>query len=359
LPYTPFAMTTYYIQAANTELWVTDAAITFTPQDEAETLSGAYAIAGLVDCHSHSTFDLSSHDLQPGAAETVAANMRDYFSAGVTAIRDAGGVSMAAVEARDPHIVAAGRFLAPPGRYFTDWILPTEADGLVAAATAQVAAGATWVKVVDDWFSPDSGRVEQHYDPSTLTDVVLAVHAAGARVAMHCMDTASVEAALASGVDSVEHGCNVQPEQIERMAAAGTAWCPTIALISGFMLHQEVPDPDYQTRVRAFYNEDLAVLLPQAAALGVPILAGSDTIPPADFWQEIAALHRYGLDAEAALASATTTARSYLGLPDLQEGAPADVVLYDADPRHDPGVLQRPALVMVGGEVIGKGGGSA
>jgi imidazolonepropionase-like amidohydrolase len=349
-------MTTYRVRAANIELWAADGTITFAPQDDAETLSGAYAIAGLVDCHAHSTFDLSDRDLQPGAAETVAANMRDYYAAGVTAIRDAGGVSMAAVEARDPRILAAGRFLAPPGRYFTDWTLPTEADGLVAAATGQVAAGATWVKIVDDWFSPESGRVEQHYEPSTLTDVVQAVHAAGARVAMHCMDTASVEAALVSGVDSVEHGCNIQPEQIERMAAAGTPWCPTITLVSGFMLHQEVPDPDYQTRVRAFYNEGLAVLLPQAAALGVPILAGSDTIPPADFWQEIAALHRYGLDAETAIASATSTARSYLGLRDLEEGAPADVVLYDADPRDDPEVLERPALVMVGGEVIAKRG---
>ena len=351
-------MTEYHVRAANIELWVTDGKITFSPQDDAETLSGAYAIAGLVDCHSHSTFDLSDRDLQPGAAQTVAANMRDYFAAGVTAIRDAGGVSMAAVEARDPRIVAAGRFLAPPGRYFPDWILPTEPDGLVAAAMAQVAAGATWVKVVDDWFSPHNGRVEQHYDPTTLADVVFAVHAAGARVAMHCMDTASVEAALVSGVDSVEHGTNIQPEQIERMAVAGTAWCPTITLIRSFMLQQEVPDPEFQRRTRTFYNEELAVLLPMAAALGVPILAGSDTIPPADFWQEIATLHHYGLDAETAIASATTTARSYLGLRGIEEGAPADIVLYHADPRDDPEVLRRPALVMVDGEVIADAGTS-
>jgi imidazolonepropionase-like amidohydrolase len=345
-------MTTYHVRAANAELWVTGSGtITNTPLNDAEVLTGAYAIAGLVDCHAHSTFDLSDRGLQRGAAETVAANMDDYFVAGVTAIRDAGGVSMAAVEARDRRIIAAGRFLAPAGRYFTDWTLPTEASELIAASMAQVAAGATWVKVVGDWFSPDNGRVEQHYDPSTLTEVADAVHAAGARVAMHCMDTASVEAALVSGVDSVEHGCNIQPGQIERMAAAGTAWCPTITLVSGFMLHEDIPDPEYRTRVRAFYDEELIVLLPRAAALGVPILAGSDTIPPADFWREIATLHRYGLDPETALAAATTTARSYLGLHDLQEGAPADIVLYDADPRLDPEVLQRPALVMIDGEV--------
>lgn len=178
------------------------------------------------------------------------------------------------------------------------------------------------------------------------------VHGAGARVAMHCMDTASVEAALDSGVDSIEHACNAQASQIERMAAQGIAWCPTIALVGGFMLDQDLPDPDYQVRVRRFYAEELRELLPRAAALGVTILAGSDTIPPARFWQEIAALHRYGLAPDAALASATTAARAHLGLHDLDEGSPADVVLYDADARNDPEILQRPSLVMVAGEIV-------
>jgi imidazolonepropionase-like amidohydrolase len=285
----------------------------------------------------------------------VAANVQDYFSAGVTAIRDAGGRSMAAVEASGPRLIAAGRFLAPPGRYFTDWTLPTEADGLVEAALGQIQAGSTWVKIVDDWFSPTTGRVEQHYDPATIGQVVTAVHAAGARVAMHCMDTASVEAALDAGVDSIEHGCNAQAAQVERMAAQGVAWCPTITLIRRAMLAPGLPDPDYVVRVRRFYEEELTQLLPRAATLGVTILAGSDTIPPAEFWQEIATLHRYGLDPETALAAATTSARAYLGLHDLGEGSPADVVLYDADPRNDPEVLASPSLVIVAGEIVARG----
>jgi imidazolonepropionase-like amidohydrolase len=352
--YPPRVLAIYHVQAGNIELWVSEGRIRFTPQDDAETLSGAFAIAGLVDCHSHSTFDLSNRGLPAGSRAVVEANMRDYFAAGVTAIRDAGGLSMAAVEALSPRLIAAGRFLAPPGRYFTDWTLPTEAGHLVEAARAQIQAGAAWVKIVDDWFSPTTGRVEQHYEPSTVAEVVVAAHAAGARVAMHCMDTASVDAALDSGVDSIEHGCNIQASQIERMAAAGTAWCPTVTLISGFMSRQ-LPDPDYKVRVRRFYSEELKELLPQAAALGITILAGSDTIPPADFWQEIATLQRYGLDPDTALASATTAARAYLGLPDLDDGAPADVVLYEADPRNDPEILQRPSLVMVAGEIVATG----
>ena len=348
-------MNAYHIQASNIELWVRDGRVTFAPQDDAVFLSGAFAIAGLVDCHAHSTLDVSGRGFATGSRELVDANVRDYFTAGVTAIRDAGGVSMAAVEARGPRLIAAGRFLAPAGRYFTDWTLPTEADGLAAAGRAQVEAGASWVKIIDDWFSPTTGHVEQHYDADVLTNVVRAVHESGARVAMHCMDTASVEAALQSGIDSIEHGCNIQLSQLERMAAAGIAWCPTITLVSGFMLDQELPDPEFQARARRFYTDELKDLLPRAAALGVTILAGSDTIPPAEFWREVATLHRYGLDPDVALASATTTARAYLGLHDIEEGSPADVVLYAADPRNDPEVLQRPSLVMVGGEIVAAG----
>jgi imidazolonepropionase-like amidohydrolase len=345
-------MGAYHVLTNNIELWVRDGAITFHSQDGSETVSSAFAIAGLVDSHSHSTLDLSGAGLAPGSAEVVDANLQDYFAAGVTAIRDTGGVSMAAVDARGPRLVAAGRFLAPPGRYITEWTLPTSADQLAEAARAQVAAGAAWVKIVGDWFSPTTGLVEQHYSPETLIAAVRTVHSIGARVAMHCMDFTSVEAALEAGIDSIEHGCNLTVSQIERMAAAGTAWCPTITLVSSVMNSQELPDPDYQARVRRFYNEELYELLPRAAGLGVTILAGSDTLPPADFWQEIANLHRYGLEPQAALASATTAARTYLGLHDLGEGSPADLVLYEADPRNDPEILRRPSLVMVAGKIV-------
>jgi imidazolonepropionase-like amidohydrolase len=273
--------------------------------------------------------------------------------AGVTALRDTGGVSMAAVRAQSPRLQASGRFLAPPGRYITDWTLPVDGPDLLTAVEQQVGAGSQWVKIVQDWFSPETGRVEPHYDSEVLVTAVAAAHQRGARVAMHCMDTTSVDAALEAQVDSVEHGCNMQAAQLERMATSGTAWCPTITLVSGFM-SQEVPDTAYGTRTRRFYAGELFELLPHAAALGVTLLAGSDTIPPADFWREVATLRHYGLPAEAAIGAATTAARAFLGMHDLGAGSPADLVLYDADPRDDPEVLRSPSLVMVGGEVISR-----
>jgi imidazolonepropionase-like amidohydrolase len=347
-------VTTYHVIANNIELWVRDGRIVSDPQRGADVLFGAYATAGLVDAHAHSTFDLSDRGLRPGANETVGENVVDYFMAGVTYMRDAGGVSMAAVERQGPRLAAAGRFLAPPGRYIPGWALPADAAGLSAAVTGQIAAGARWVKIIGDWFSPDTGRVELHYGEDTVSGAVKAAHAAGARVAMHCMDEPSIDAALAGGVDSIEHACNVTRSQVGRMAAQGTAWCPTITTLNEFM-SGPMPDPAYQTRVRAFYADALYELLPVAAELGITILAGSDTMPPAEFWREIDTLHRYGLTPERAVAAGTTEARRYLGAPDLSEGSLADVVLYDTDPRDDPAVLASPSLVMVGGMIVSRG----
>jgi imidazolonepropionase-like amidohydrolase len=63
----------------------------------------------------------------------------------------------------------------------------------------------------------------------------------------------------------------------------------------------------------------------------------------------VALLQRCGLSPVDALAAASTAARRYLGLPGLEDGAPADLVCYAADPRDDPEVLGSPSAVLVGG----------
>ena len=97
-------MSAYHIVSDNAELWVRDGRFVGTPQDGADELTSTFAIAGLVDCHSHSTLATPPR-ADAGSAEVVAANITDYQAAGVTAIRDAGGASMAAVDARGPRVM--------------------------------------------------------------------------------------------------------------------------------------------------------------------------------------------------------------------------------------------------------------
>ena len=52
------------------------------------------------------------------------------------------------------------------------------------------------------------------------------------------------------------------------------------------------------------------------------------------------------------VAAASWRTRAYLGVPGLEEGASADLVVYHADPRVDARVLAHPAAVVLRGVVV-------
>jgi imidazolonepropionase-like amidohydrolase len=63
-------------------------------------------------------------------------------------------------------------------------------------------------------------------------------------------------------------------------------------------------------------------------------------------------LLRAGLTPRAALGAGSWDARRYLGLPGIEEGAPADLVGYRDDPCQDVEALRRPAVILLGGARI-------
>jgi imidazolonepropionase-like amidohydrolase len=96
-----------------------------------------------------------------------------------------------------------------------------------------------------------------------------------------------------------------------------------------------------------------------AAEAGVTILAGTDTRPHGRVTGEIRALAAAGLRPHDAIAAGSWAARSYFGLPGLTQGAPTDVVIYDADPRRDLSQLDSPRAVILRGRLILPGMGWA
>jgi imidazolonepropionase-like amidohydrolase len=51
------------------------------------------------------------------------------------------------------------------------------------------------------------------------------------------------------------------------------------------------------------------------------------------------------------VAQASWRGRDWLGLPGLEEGAPADLIVYGADPRIDLATLQEPRRIVLRGAV--------
>ena len=84
------------------------------------------------------------------------------------------------------------------------------------------------------------------------------------------------------------------------------------------------------------------------------VLAGTDAGqgPHGVNVDQITMLAEAGLPVTAAIGAGSWAARRWLGLACLESGAPADLVLYGADPRIDLAVLRRPALIVMDGQVI-------
>jgi len=330
--------------------WVEGGLLRDTPVDAAERLPGRYVLPGLVDAHCHLTLLPGDVGPLPAGPDDVAANVEALRRTGVLALRDTGAhddtaVRLSVAADGDVQVVACGRFLSSPGHYFPGVYRPVAGDELVAAASAEVASGARWVKLIAD-FPPEAKAElapESTYGVDTVAAMVDAVHAAGARVAAH-VTTPLVRDLVRIGIDSVEHGTGLDEETLGEMAERGTAWTPTLSAVIA------IPPPDAPPERLARREQRIALmreLLPKAVSLGVPVLTGSDvvgTVPG-----EVAQLATYGLTPVDALRAATTVARRYLGFEPLQTGAAADLVTYDDDPREDPSVLARPAAVVARG----------
>ena len=137
------------------------------------------------------------------------------------------------------------------------------------------------------------------------------------------------------------------------MAAAGIALVPTLTAFQAGVPEVAAREPSER---RDRWLAGTAAMGPTAAAAheaGVRVLAGTDApdlhgqVPA-----EVRALAGAGLPAHAAIGAASWTAREFLGLGGLEEGAPADAVVYDRDPRADLGVLDSPVRVILRGHVV-------
>jgi imidazolonepropionase-like amidohydrolase len=89
---------------------------------------------------------------------------------------------------------------------------------------------------------------------------------------------------------------------------------------------------------------------------GVPVYVGTDaggSLAHGLAAAEVAELVTAGIPPVEALSATTWAARAWLGRPALDEGAPADVVVYETDPRADVRVLGAPRRVVLNGRVVG------
>ncbi len=340
------------------DVWVVEDRLTFEAVPGAQTLADeGWLLPGLVDAHCHVGLQQDGPVANLDIAREQARADRDT---GALLLRDAG----APIDTRPlldepdlPRLIRAGRHIARPRRYLRDYAEEVEPDDLVAEVRRQAAYGGGWVKLVGDWIDRDLGDLAPLWPGPVLAEATRAAHAAGARVAVHTFATETIPDLLAAGVDCIEHGTGLTPALIGDLAARGATLTATSQVVRTFDSIAEQAGskfPAYAARLRAM-AAGYPDLLRDAYDAGVVINVGSDSggvLPHGIVVEEIRALRAAGLPGQDALAAGSWASRGWLGLPGIEEGAPADLVVYPVDPRLDLDALAHPRHIVLRGRVL-------
>ncbi len=338
------------------DLWISDGVIHVEAVPYALTLAtNVWIMPGLVDAHCH--IGLDAHGpVDAATAEQQAVADRD---AGTLLVRDAGSPSDTRwIDDRDdlPRVIRAGRHIARPKRYIRNFADEVEPDDLVATVEKQIAAGDGWVKLVGDWIDRDAGDLTPLWPEDAAARAISRAHELGARVTAHCFDEHSASQLVRAGIDGIEHGTGLDDDTIQAMADRQVALVPTMINIENFPAFAAAGEekfPRYAAHMRDMYAR-FGDTLDKAREAGVPIFAGTDAggvMPHGLLGHEIEQLATID-GPEFALGAASWRAREWLGMPGIEEGASADLVVFTEDPRVHLGIVRHPLAVILRGRLV-------
>ena len=340
------------------DLYVADGHITYEPVAQAELVAEGWIVCGLVDAHCHVGLDADGA-VSDEESEQQALLDRD---AGTLLIRDAGSAADTRwIDDRDelPRIIRAGRHLARTNRYIRNYAHEIEPDELPAYVAQEAQRGDGWVKLVGDWIDRDVADLAPCWPLDALRAAIDTAHAHGARVTAHCFGEESLPDLFEAGIDCIEHGTGLTDSLIGQMVAQGIALVPTVRQLENFPDYAaagEARFPAYAARMRELFDRRHETLR-AAYDAGVAIYAGTDAggvLPHGLIAEEVQHLAGLGISSQDALGAASWRARPWLGRAggNLDEGDPADLVVYDANPLDDLGVLDHPKRIVLRGHVV-------
>jgi imidazolonepropionase-like amidohydrolase len=341
---------------------------------------------GMWDCHGHflgvRKLDIGQLPIEPVPlrAARCARDLRAALDAGVTSVREVGGLGIYLARAvaegvlDGPAVYASGSILSTTGGHadlhsyplawvndyghhqFGDLRLADGAADCMRAVREQLRRNAKVIKVCASGgvMSEVDDPIHQQFTVPELQVIVEVAGLAERVVAAHCHGKPGIMAAIEAGARTIEHGTYLDDEACDAMRETGTILVPTRTIVEDILANLSSV-PDYAAAKLTALAHTHADAVSRAIERGVTIAMGTDiavTGPDRpNVWgsngAEVVHLAKLGMTPLQAIEAATAIAPLTLGpqAPKsgrLDAGFDADVITVGADPLADISVLARP-----------------
>lgn len=358
-------------------------------------LAGAYLLPGLVNLHVHLCG--SGKPTSAGAAgdlidkvvgnplgrwylhRTLRQHAQQQLASGATTVRSVGDPGFADVDVRDdfnagkhpgPRLIASGVGVTVPGGHGAGLFAhvastPEEAREIVRTCFAH---NCDLVKL---FITGGVFDAEVEGEPGVLRMSPEIAQAAcdearklGMRTAAHIESAEGVRVGLEAGVDTIEHGAELDDELIAlfKKNGAGRTSSLTCTISPALPFVELDSEKTHSTQVQKanglIVYDGIVRAAQQALAAGIPVGLGTDSSCPYitqyDMWREVVYFERIvGASRQLALHTATLGNARILGLGDetgsIEAGKAADLIVVDQNPLDNLEALRDVRMVMARG----------